>query len=292
MELRRQGSELVSRGFQLDDAIDLRADAGLGSSYEGSTAAYKLYESGQIPSDEELHADLEAILVAYDRYLEARPAATPTEQTAWIFQANPEIYDVTGAIKALHELLWVVRQHRSRIQVGDRVYLWQAGPDAGIVAIATIAEGPANLPEIEGEEPFRRDKEALGESAEQQVRLRIDRVLPSRLRKDSLRAHPTLGSLTILRAPVGTNFAVTPEQALALDLLLAGPVAEEEQTRVMLSLYLTRSGHGASYTSPGRWPLTSPRCVRSPSSSWLALRVLESQSCRTWSLKPRVECPS
>jgi hypothetical protein len=227
VELRRQGSDLASRGFQLDDGIDLRADAGLGSSYEGSTAAYKLYESGQIPSDEELLADLEAILVAYDRYLQARPdAATPTEQSAWIFQANPEIYDLSGAVKGLHELLWVVRQHGSRIHKDDRVYLWEAGPDAGVVAIATVTEGPANLPAIAGEEPFRRDKEALGDGTEKQVRLRIDRVLPSRLRRDSLRAHPTLGSLTILRAPVGTNFAVTAEQGRALDLLLAGPAAE------------------------------------------------------------------
>jgi hypothetical protein len=225
-ELRAQSKELPSAGFQLDEDIDLKADAGLGSSYEDSTAAYKLYQAGQLPSDTDLHADLEMVLQAYDRYLERKPVAPDEDRSSWIFQANPKIYDLSGAVQSLREILWTVRQHRARIHVGDRIYLWEAGADAGIVAIGTVTAGPGTFPDKQDEAPFVRDKDELSDPNEQRVQIQIDRVLPRRLGRDSLRVHPTLGSLTILRAPNGTNFAVTVEQARALETLLAGPRAE------------------------------------------------------------------
>jgi len=68
-DLRRLCGDLVKREFNLDDDIDLRTDSGLGSDYENSTVAYKFYEAGQVPTDDLLSEDLEAVLKAYDRYL-------------------------------------------------------------------------------------------------------------------------------------------------------------------------------------------------------------------------------
>ena len=59
------------RDFSTDDGIDLRSDGGLGRDYEHSTIAYKLYESGSVPGDQGIEADLEVVLKAYDRYLES-----------------------------------------------------------------------------------------------------------------------------------------------------------------------------------------------------------------------------
>jgi hypothetical protein len=53
----------------LDDDIDLRVDSGLGADYEVSTVAYKLYQRQGVPDDENLLADLDTVLQAYDRYL-------------------------------------------------------------------------------------------------------------------------------------------------------------------------------------------------------------------------------
>lgn len=63
------GGQIEAAGFQLDDTIDLRASGDLGKDYEYSTIAHKLYETGRIPEDPALLADLEAILTAYDFYL-------------------------------------------------------------------------------------------------------------------------------------------------------------------------------------------------------------------------------
>jgi 5-methylcytosine-specific restriction protein B len=77
ISLRSLCKPLTSRGFQLDDSIDLHVDAGLGADYENSTIAYKFYGAGAIPDDSTLTADLEAVLSAYDRYLDRqhRPVA-------------------------------------------------------------------------------------------------------------------------------------------------------------------------------------------------------------------------
>lgn len=75
------GDELAAAGFAHDEGIDLRADAGLGSQYETSTIAYKLYEAGRVPDDPQLLQDLDAVLEVYGRHAlnrrEPRRPVTP-----------------------------------------------------------------------------------------------------------------------------------------------------------------------------------------------------------------------
>src|SRR6185437_15343013 len=59
---------------------------------------------------------------------------------AWIFQANPTLYDVRGALKALKVDTWLVSRYDDEIRTGDRVYLWESGKEAGIVGLAEVIE--------------------------------------------------------------------------------------------------------------------------------------------------------
>jgi MrcB-like, N-terminal domain len=74
-EVRRQSPELEAAGFRLDSTVDLKTSANLGRNYEHSVIAHKLYESGLLPQDDEIVRDLEAVLIADDRYIENKPAA-------------------------------------------------------------------------------------------------------------------------------------------------------------------------------------------------------------------------
>ncbi len=74
--LRSIASPLIEQGFSLDDEIDLRIGAGLGSDYESSTIAYKLYERASVPDDQSILEDIEAILCVYDAYLKTSPRIT------------------------------------------------------------------------------------------------------------------------------------------------------------------------------------------------------------------------
>lgn len=77
-EVRRQSPELEAAGFRLDSWVDLKTSANLGRNYEHSVIAHKLYASGLLPQDDEIVRDLEAVLIADDRYIENKPAARPT----------------------------------------------------------------------------------------------------------------------------------------------------------------------------------------------------------------------
>ncbi|HEY8863165.1 MAG TPA: DUF3578 domain-containing protein [Candidatus Dormibacteraeota bacterium] len=57
---------LKDAGFSLNDDIDLRSGPGLGSNYEVSTIAYKLYERENVPQDDQLLADLGALINSYE----------------------------------------------------------------------------------------------------------------------------------------------------------------------------------------------------------------------------------
>jgi hypothetical protein len=52
--------------------------------------------------------------------------------STWIFQSNPEFYDIEGAAKALPIQTWLVNQYKTEIHNGDNVFLWQTGKDAGV----------------------------------------------------------------------------------------------------------------------------------------------------------------
>jgi len=50
--------------------------------------------------------------------------------------------------------------------------------------------------------------------------LHIDKVIPDKIRKADLKNHPVLSNLTILRAPIGTNFRITKAQGLEIEQLV------------------------------------------------------------------------
>lgn len=60
---------LKDAGFSLTDDIDLHTGPGLGSDYEVSTIAYKLYERENVPDDSILGKDLSALIKSYEQML-------------------------------------------------------------------------------------------------------------------------------------------------------------------------------------------------------------------------------
>ncbi|MGC9514355.1 McrB family protein [Methanocrinis sp.] len=140
----------------------------------------------------------------------------------WIFQSNPDYYDLDGAIRELTEITWTVNQYKKRIHAKDRVYLWESGKDAGILAVATVLSDPDHIPDNNKERKFIRESERFTEKR-LQVPLRIDYVLPRRIKRTYLLEDPLLRSLEILTFPNATNFAVNDEHAQILNNLIFNP---------------------------------------------------------------------
>jgi hypothetical protein len=230
--MRRQVAFLEQRGFSFDDSISVEHE-GQAKDYDASTVAYRFYAASAVPGDDDLQHDLEAVLEAYDLVLEA-------ESSAWIFQANPGRFDLSGALDELSEMTWLVTRHAGDIAVGDRVYLWESGPDAGIVASATVIEEVREREEDEVSLRFwRQERDSLPAA---RVMLRIDQVLEERIPKRRLVDDARFADLGFLRAPQGTNFAITEAHRRAIDEFFVPPILEPDDLCASFARALRTSG--------------------------------------------------
>jgi 5-methylcytosine-specific restriction protein B len=114
-----------------------------------------------------------------------------------------------------------VNQHANDIQIGDRVYLWRSGDDAGILAVAEATSLASVQPDDFTEFWIKPPEDNSGK-----LRVRL-RMLELRVDQPLLKAEVrrVLPDLRIITAPLGTNFAVTPEQDTVIRQLLAGQPA-------------------------------------------------------------------
>jgi MrcB-like, N-terminal domain/EVE domain len=175
--------ELKARGFAIDENIDLKTEHDLGRDYEASTIAYKFYPRGTVPPDAEISADLEPLLQAYEKLLLSKE---PSRKT-WIFQANPEFFDIDGALSELDELSWLVNQHAEEIHEGDRVFSWRSGSQGGIVATGTILTEPHEFESLPEEKEFNRDAEKF-EGLRTRVRIKIGEIVSPVLTRSEIAA--------------------------------------------------------------------------------------------------------
>jgi MoxR-like ATPase len=195
----------------------------------------------QLMADYDIPPELLDLVLAEAGRAEDAGAPKPAKPTAgvWLFQANPSIYDIDHALSELDELSWVVRQYKSEIKKGDRVYIWRSGSDAGVLATATVQTDPAELPGDAGD-PYLLKPESLSK-AELRVVLRIDSVLPEPLRRTDLLEHAVLKDLEVIAFANATNFRVSLEQDEALQSLTSGLQIPTIRPEIEERVYLPRS---------------------------------------------------
>jgi hypothetical protein len=252
--IRGQQVELGAAGFRTDDDIDLRTDSLRGGDYEASTIAYKRYPRGEVPPDNAINHDLTVLLDVYARVL-SREANTENDSTGfWIFQANPELFDLAGAITQLSELTWTVHGKAEKAASGDKVFLWRSGRDAGIIATATVIQAATEMELPPEEEPFVLDKQKFA-GIRRCVRISVDHRVDPPLLKTTIAAEPELQDLMILKfAQLGT-FAVSRRHAQVLNNLLdeVDTPAPVLSSRVWLYAPGRNADIGMSSTSRELW---------------------------------------
>jgi MoxR-like ATPase len=216
--------------FSLTNDIDLHTQGSLGQDYEASTAAYRYYARGEIPEDAVLNNHIMELLTGYAQILQQRPAIQPVSTQWWIFQANPKFYNVDGAIQDLSEVTWTVQHGGMRASLGDRVFFWRAGREAGVIGLGTVIEPPTLRENLPTEEPYLLDAERLG-ATKQRVLVRIDQRLQEPLLRTVIAADPRLKDLGILRFANASTFKVPPHHAGAILELIEN--IEEPTTRIV-----------------------------------------------------------
>ena len=148
----------------------------------------------------------------------------PLPRKAWLFQSNPVLYDLRGALGSLCEQVWSVSRYAKEIRTGDRVYLWEAGRAGGLAGVAEIAESVRLRAERPEQHPFARVVDAFA-GERPRVRLRIRYVIEPVIPRQSILSLPGLSDLGVLRCSRGTNFRLNLVQWQALnDVVVSGGV--------------------------------------------------------------------
>ena len=141
-----------------------------------------------MPADHDFLSDVAKVLESYDQYLadKGKPAQAQERTGYWIFQANPTRYDLASALAQRKELDWLALQRANEMHVGDRVFMWEAGANAGVVGTGTIISPADEAPFPDDELVFSRDPDKFS-GIHRRVRLSIDRSVVPRLAGPSSR---------------------------------------------------------------------------------------------------------
>ncbi len=143
------------------------------------------------------------------------------EPRCWIFQGNPEYYDIAGAIASSDTLTWAVNQYPKQIKKDDRAYIWISGPKGGIVASGTILCDP-EMRESDPRDLFIRG-EPLKTGPYLAVDIRIDRkLIENPVPRSLLLSDERTKQLEILTYPGATNFRVTKGREEVIESIING----------------------------------------------------------------------
>lgn len=163
--------------------------------------------------------------------------------STWIFQGNPEIFDIDGYLNASAGLIsWRVTAYAERIALGDNVYLWKSqgkeAPSAGIVAEGTVVD----LPKVQKSDALsiRFWKQKPDDEEWLQVKIRINRIASKKevLKREWMKDDSVLSHLLIMRQPAGTNFPVQANEAKRLSELWRKTGSDWTRDEIVAALWL------------------------------------------------------
>jgi hypothetical protein len=138
----------------------------------------------------------------------------------WIFQGNPDIFNLNTYIKNNLKITWSVRQKHfaSYMYPGDEVFIWRSAGRAneisGIVAYGYIVSRPKEM----ADDLATQGLWTLGDPALIELRVLINLAntcisTKNIVRREWLKNDPITAELMILKQAAGTNYRINRQQA-------------------------------------------------------------------------------
>jgi predicted RNA-binding protein with PUA-like domain len=171
----------------------------------------------------------------------------------WIFQGNPDVFDVTGYLAGNNEIVWSVRQGHlaQRMKPGDEVFIWRAAGKkkdvSGVVAVAHLTGEPRMMPDDPASIPHWRKGDPI--HIELRVELKIEkRCLGSKetIKREWIAADPELKGLRILRLQNETNYRITAAEAKRLAMLCRSVGSDWSREEDVAALWAFKETEGGS----------------------------------------------
>ena len=145
-----------------------------------------------------------------------------TKASAWIFQANPDRYDIVSAVRANQRDVWATNQHRDSIEVEAKIYFYHSGKNAGIYATGRVVSLPFD----------RGESSEFGQWA---VNVEYEQLLQPYVTREDLLNDAILkvekrGEVKLFERYQGTNWPLSDAASQRLDTLVSSrnslPVSE------------------------------------------------------------------
>jgi 5-methylcytosine-specific restriction endonuclease McrA len=144
------------------------------------------------------------------------PESGALSQT-WIFQGNPRFFRIDDYLNSREEFYWTIKQFKKIIKIGDIVYIWRSGKNAGIVAVAQVTSHVEIVSDDSTDYWIQKSETNSAET--ERVKLRIlERRVDNPLLKDDVKVR--LPDWSFIKSPQGTNFKVSIEQSEIINNLL------------------------------------------------------------------------
>ena len=173
---------------------------------------------------------------------------------SWVFQGNPNRFDVDQYLRSRSNIYWTVSQkkHREQVALGDLVFLWRArgrtNLTPGIVALGRITETCKPKSEITHQErlsdelwydPGLEPDEVKAGIAVEEVRLTPEEGMLSLYH---VTLDPLLAKMHIVTVRTGTNFPLSSQQASRLRILWESATREPEEQAYGGRAYTAKEG--------------------------------------------------
>ena len=120
----------------------------------------------------------------------------------WVFQCNPKLYDLAAFLEGGGTRQdWSMKQGKNLVSPGDRVFFWQTGADAQLLAIGQVIS-PV----------YERASSDFGRDC---VDIAFEHKIVPPVRKDEVLANETLRNFRPFKGAMGTNFRLDDPAIIA-----------------------------------------------------------------------------
>ena len=134
--------------------------------------------------------------------------ASSNQTNHWIFQGNPDDYDVVGALTNTSITSWKVAAHKDKIKIGDKIILWLTGGESGVYGLGEVTSDVDKIVENEEELSFYKTQHNPNED---RVQIKITHnLVKNPILSNQIKENAILSSLK--GGNQGTNFSATQEQ--------------------------------------------------------------------------------
>jgi len=145
----------------------------------------------------------------------------------WIFQGNPDIFDIDSYIKNNRNINWTVRQKHltALMNIGDEVFIWRSAGKAkgvaGIIAYGKLESNPQYMTDDEASRNLWMDSQP--DKVDLRVNISIDVVCSEPktiVKREWLKDDPITSNLRILKMASETNYHIHYNEAQRLKALV------------------------------------------------------------------------